>query len=149
MVDRDRIRKEMNNKTNEQLLNIVNNEKDNYTQEALDIIYDILEKRNVQDSLRQEKIINSSNVEVEKRYGLLKTVSNSMTTIAYLALFLTLIVVIISAQNIYAVMLALFISIIVVAPYIAFSEIIDLFIDLEENSRETNKLLQKLIDKDI
>ncbi|MFW6030420.1 MAG: hypothetical protein ACOCRO_09225, partial [Halanaerobiales bacterium] len=46
------------------------------------------------------------------------------------------------------IILVTIVSVIALIPYLAISEIIRLFIDLEENTRTSNLLLRRLIDKE-
>lgn len=145
-MDLSTLRNRMSNKSSHELLNIINNEKDDYTNDALKVIQEILEEREESIPSKKQKIINVNNIKVEKRYQSLRIISNFIKFLAYFAFLMIVLMSFSISDNIAISIAIIIISIITLISYLAYSEIIDLFTDLEENTRLTNKLLKKMID---
>ena len=159
----NKFRKKIAERSTEELVAILEQEKDDYPKEVISLIEEVLDERGVDLEEQQQKQREENTAARESLTSSFKEPvieeENEYRGLEITATFLKIFsVVLLIWSGVFGFMLAegdifffaglMVLGIIVVIPYYAFSRLIHLFIDLEGNTRTTKNLLEKIVKKD-
>ncbi|MFW5985591.1 MAG: hypothetical protein ACOCQ1_04835 [Halanaerobiaceae bacterium] len=161
-----KFKKKIAERSTEELQEILREERDAYPREVIGIIEEVLAERGAEENTEpvsgESSTENSTyrpissrtterkalGLDKENRYRSLRITAGFIKVFSIIFLIgAGIFGFVYAGEDFISLALILFLAIVFVIPYFALSRIIHLFVDLEDNTRQTRDLLQKLTQK--